>query len=341
MTSDATTVVTIPEPDPLPAGVTAREATRADVPALLALLRAEDLAGTGETSMVASEVEHWFDSARSRERGFTRVFERDGVGVGVARVYRHLDDKYWVQVAVDRTLPDETVDALWRCGQTWTEATALAIADSFDVAQPRLDAWVNEGDALGRRHREDAGFEQVRSFIEMQIDLDGYQAPEPNPLVRVRPLRIDFPDSPDLRLMHELITESFRDHFDFHERTFEEWAKGRADDPLGDATHWYVAEADGEVVGALIGHNAYTESDNAGYIANLGVLRAGRGKGVAKALLHASFARYAAEGRDAVKLHVDADSPTGATHLYEGVGMYRRLVGFDFFKWPRGKGEED
>ena len=30
-----------------------------------------------------------------------------------------------------------------------------------------------------------------------------------------------------------------------------------------------------------------------------------------------------------------AESPTGATHLYESVGMYRRLVGFDFHKWPQ------
>ena len=65
---------------------------------------------------------------------------------------------------------------------------------------------------------------------------------------------------------------------------------------------------------------------------HLGVLREGRGRGVAKALLHASFARYAADGRAAVKLHVDADSPTGATHLYESVGMYRRLVGYDYHK---------
>jgi len=29
---------------------------------------------------------------------------------------------------------------------------------------------------------------------------------------------------------------------------------------------------------------------------------------------------------------VDAESTTGATHLYESVGMYRRLAGFDFHK---------
>ncbi|MEZ5089508.1 MAG: GNAT family N-acetyltransferase [Micropruina sp.] len=68
-------------------------------------------------------------------------------------------------------------------------------------------------------------------------------------------------------------------------------------------------------------------SADADYVANLGVLRSGRGRGVAKALLHAAFARAQADGRAAVRLHVDAESPTGATRLYESVGMYRRVVG--------------
>lgn len=268
------------------------------------------------------------------------MLERDGVLIGMLRVYRNFDDKYWTQVAVDRSLPDALVDALWRAGLAWVEAAALAIADSLGVAQPRLDAWVNEKDALVRRHTEAAGFEQARAFIEMQLELAGYAAPSAGQNVIITRAVIDGAESPDLRTVYELITESFRDHFDFTLRPYDEWAKNRLDDPLNDFAHWYVAAVDDVAVGALIGHNAYIESDNAGYIANLGVLRAGRGKGVAKALLHTSFSRYANDGRDAVKLHVDAESPTGAPHLYESVGMYRRLVGFDFFKWPRGKGAD-
>lgn len=330
--------VRLPEPDALPDGVRARDAARTDVPALLTLLQAEDVAATGETSYVATEIKHWFDSELSRERGVTRVIERDGVLIGMLRVYRNFDDKYWTHVAVDRALPESLVDALWRAGLDWVEAAALAIADSLGVAQPRLEAWVNENDELVGRHTEAAGFARARAFIEMQLELADYAAPAIDPGVTITRAVIHGAESPDLRTVYELITESFRDHFDFTLRPYDEWVKNRLDDPLNDFTHWYVAAVDGVDVGALIGHDAYVESDNAGYIANLGVLRAGRGKGVAKALLHTSFARYAADGRDAVKLHVDAESPTGATHLYERVGMYRRLVGFDYFKWPRGKG---
>ncbi|MFT3969715.1 MAG: GNAT family N-acetyltransferase [Micropruina sp.] len=326
-------------PGALPESVVFHRAGADDVPALLALLRAEEVAAMGETSLSAAEVEEWFDTPRARERNTALVLERDGVLVGVWRVFRNFDDKYWVPVAIDRSLSAGLVDELWRAGLAWTEQVALAIADGLGVSSPRLDLWVNEHDVLARRHAEAFGFQQMRAFIEMQIDLDGYAAPAPAPdpasPVVVRRADTSGGDTSDLRTMYEVISESFRDHYDFQLRSFEDWLEAKHADPLADPGHWYLAEIDGAVVGALMGHNSYLEADNAGYVANLGVLRQGRGRGVAKALLHTSFARYATDGRDAVKLHVDAESPTGATHLYESVGMYRRLVGFDFHKWPQ------
>lgn len=320
-------------PNPLPAGVVVHRAGADDVPALLALLRADEVAAMGETSLSAGEVEEWFDTPRARERNTALVLERDGVLVGVWRVFRNFDDKYWAQVAIDRSLPAALVDELWTAGLAWAEEVALAIADGLGVTGPRLDLWVNEHDLLTRRHAEAFGFRQMRAFIEMQIDLDGYVAPAPDPASPVVVRRADTSsDASDLRTMYEVISESFRDHYDFQLRSFEDWLEAKHADPLADPGHWYLAEIDGDVVGGLMGHNSYLEADNAGYVANLGVLRQGRGRGVAKALLHTSFARYAADGRVAVKLHVDAESPTGATHLYESVGMYRRLVGFDFHK---------
>ena len=323
----------LPPARALPDGVTVRPAARADVPALLALLRADELAASGESSITESEVTAWFESRRARERLTIQVLEQDGVLIGVWRVIRAFNDKYGFGVVVDRTLQADLVDALWRAGLAWAEAAVLVIAAAHQVPNPRAEVWVHEHDALARAHAESAGFEQARAFIEMQLDLAGYTAPTSLSPGRVRLAQVEGPDSTDVAVMYELITESFRDHFDFTERTLEDWTDNRMQDPLGTLDHWYIAELDGVAVGGLIGHNAYLESDDAGYVANLGVLREGRGRGVAKALLHASFARYAADGRQAVKLHVDADSPTGATHLYESVGMYRRLVGYEYHKY--------
>ena len=131
----------------------------------------------------------------------------------------------------------------------------------------------------------------MRAFIEMQIDLDGYVAPEPDPASPVVVRQAVVPDdgAVDLRTMYQIISESFRDHYDFQLRSFEDWVEAKHSDQLADPTHWYLAEIDGEAVGGLMGHNSYLEADNAGYVANLGVLRQGRGRGVAKALLRTTL----------------------------------------------------
>src|SRR5436305_182428 len=59
-----------------------------------------------------------------------------------------------------------------------------------------------------------------------------------------------------------------------------------------------------------------------GYDGVLGVRRDYRGRGYAKALLIRTFAEFWDRGMPRVTLGVDATNPTGATHLYESVGMH-------------------
>ncbi len=63
------------------------------------------------------------------------------------------------------------------------------------------------------------------------------------------------------------------------------------------------------------------ERNGGGYVAALGVARPWRGKGLGRALLLRTFAEFYARGVPRVTLGVDAESPTGATKLYESVGM--------------------
>jgi len=58
-----------------------------------------------------------------------------------------------------------------------------------------------------------------------------------------------------------------------------------------------------------------------GYVASLAVLPSHRGCGLGRALLLHSFAEFYAMGKRGAALAVDADSLTGATRLYESVGM--------------------
>ena len=56
-------------------------------------------------------------------------------------------------------------------------------------------------------------------------------------------------------------------------------------------------------------------------MAALGVRRPWRGRGVGRALLLHTFGEFHRRGVDRVSLGVDAENPTGATRLYESVGM--------------------
>ena len=69
-----------------------------------------------------------------------------------------------------------------------------------------------------------------------------------------------------------------------------------------------------------------------GYVATLGVLPPWRGRGLARCLLTTAFEEYRRRGMKSVSLHVDADSITGATRLYTGVGMAEAQREIDFEK---------
>ncbi len=107
-------------------------------------------------------------------------------------------------------------------------------------------------------------------------------------------------------------------------RAFPEWlAVVRARSGTGPL--WF-AMLDGEDVGFLHETDHYVEDEDAGYVWRLGVEERVRGRGVAKALLFSSFAAMRGRGRFAALLHVDSANATGATRLYESVGMSSVLV---------------
>jgi ribosomal protein S18 acetylase RimI-like enzyme len=98
---------------------------------------------------------------------------------------------------------------------------------------------------------------------------------------------------------------------------FDRWVREEAGGPRFDPSLWLIAEDGSTIVGVL------TASDfgDRGWVDYLGVLPAARGRGVGAALLRRSFATFAGRGKPTVFLNVDAENVTGATALYERVGM--------------------
>jgi mycothiol synthase len=173
---------------------------------------------------------------------------------------------------------------------------------------------INASDRAGASMLLARGLQPVRHFWHMQIDLAGPIDPGPPPAgIDVTGIR-----SPvDLPAIHALITEAFSEHWGSWPEPYEQWVDEEATGPSYDPTLWLLAKESGQPVGTLTA----TLWGDRGWIGYLGVLARGRGRGIGAGLLRRSFAIFADRGARIVLLNVDSENTTGATALYERVGM--------------------
>jgi ribosomal protein S18 acetylase RimI-like enzyme len=201
-------------------------------------------------------------------------------------------------------------------------ALAAAAGREHGLAQVDVDQGCYRQDEQLAAALDAAGFARATTFHRMRRELD-----EPVE-VRVPPgvvvTRVDDPSDDVLRRAYRLHASTFAGHFGFVERPWEEWLAGlRAKSGTGPL--WF-ATLDGADVGFLHETAQFVEDEDAGYVWRLGVEQVARGRGVAKALLLTSFAAMRDRGRRAALLHVDGANATGATALYESVGMRPAVV---------------
>ena len=157
--------------------------------------------------------------------------------------------------------------------------------------------------------------------IDLPAELDAGRPPDG--------IDIRTPDMPhDLPAVHAVLDRAFADHWDHRHESFERWLEDNAQGPSYDPDLWFVAWDEGRLVGALTA----VLRDESGWVSLLGVRAESRGRGIAAALLRRAFAAFAARGVRSVLLVVDAESLTGATALYESVGM---SVAKRFDVWER------
>lgn len=160
------------------------------------------------------------------------------------------------------------------------------------------------------------GWRTVRRYQVMLRDLTPHQErlPEPPAGVTLRPCT----DEADRRRAHALVEETFAEHFDHQPRTYEQWL----DDIDAARLDWslvWIAAVEGTGDAAVL----LSRNDRAGmgWVRNLGVLKAARGRGLGGHLLRHAFGVYAALGRDRLGLGVDTLNESGALRLYEAHGM--------------------
>ena len=175
----------------------------------------------------------------------------------------------------------------------------------------RLQQFAVGPDEAAARLFRSRGYAEVRRFYEMAIELT---EPPPAPGVAVESF-----DPAEARAFHAALEEAFQDHWEHHPTPFDDWWARHSANPNGDLSLWFLIR-DGDEIAAAVRNDP--NRNGGGYVASIGVRRPWRGRGYAKALLQHTFREFYAREMPRVTLGVDAQNPTGATQLYERVGMH-------------------
>jgi ribosomal protein S18 acetylase RimI-like enzyme len=161
------------------------------------------------------------------------------------------------------------------------------------------------------------GYREVRRTTLMRIDFQGVPVPPASPAgIEVRPLLPN--EAEALFAAHR---EAFADHWGADEETYEDFRHHLLDRPEFDPELWVLAWRGKELAGNLGAQEDADEDPTRGYVNPLGVRRAYRRRGIGETLLRHAFQKLFLRGKRGCDLHVDADSLTGTTRLYERVGL--------------------
>lgn len=330
--------MTAPEvslPDtPLPTGWTAEEPTERDVDDLVRLLRRHEKEARGWPGADSEQVAADVTGQGAAMRSHWLVRDPEGAVRAWVSCHDRAAGRVLVGVTVDPDLAPDRAEPVAAFCFALAEQISADIARERGLAATQMDSGAFEDDDRQDRWLKAAGFRLVRTWWQMERPVTPQEAtdhPAPREGVAVRRVRRDdvvgMPDEADLHAVHEILEESFADHFNNYRETFEEFLARLRADPGHRWDQWWLAEVDGRPAGALVGATVTGRLDASGepvpdgsYVEYIGVHSSARGRGVAKALLWAVIADAAARGRNRVGLEVDAQSPTGADGLYTSMG---------------------
>ncbi len=288
-----------------------RTATEADLPEVLALAQASDTVLIGETDWTETDLrEEWEDYDLARD---VFLLELEGRLAGYAAFERKGGGRMLVDGYVHPELTGNGVgsELLRLTEERAREEVASVPAGERAYLQNAALQSDPAAPALFAAH----GYWSTRHFWRMVIDLE--RAPEPvvPDGIELRLLR----DPEERRALYETLEEAFEDHWEHRPRSFEEWSKNVFDvEGYDPSLVWVALEGEELVAGNVCYWKRHGEW---GWVGTLGVRPPWRRRKIAEALLETAFAEFFRRGERRVALGVDAQSPTGATRLYEKAGM--------------------
>lgn len=200
----------------------------------------------------------------------------------------------------------------WQLERAAQIHAATAPDAAWEVQAPRTPLGDEDTARLFRRF----GLRPARYWFEMGLSTAVVPAVDIPEGLRIAP----YSDQDELdERVHAAHMESFAGNWGFQRRDVAGWVSITVRSATFAPELSAVAFDGSELAGYVL---AYNDPDpGKAYIGQLGIRPPWRRRGLGAALLARAVDLAAAAGRKRVELSVDADSPTGATRLYERVGF--------------------
>jgi mycothiol synthase len=282
-----------------PDGFTARGATLEDADAVAELI----VAAEPSESISGAEVRDWWHG-QELDRDVRLVHAPDGRLAAAGDVSKR-SDAASVEGYVHPDFYGQGVGAhLVEWGESRSRELGFALVRNAVLST----------DEPARALLTGRGYRTVRHYYRMRIEVgDDLERPVWPDGVEPRTLAPG-----EERALYEADREAFAEDWSRPDRPFEEWWAKFGGSETFDPDLTFLAW-DG---GRLAGYAICAREHGGGFVNLLGVRHAWRRRGLGLALLRHSFRELRARGVDTVGLGVDASNPTGATRLYERVGMH-------------------
>jgi mycothiol synthase len=309
---------------PLPPGLVLRHLRPPDdYPAMNAIANAIRRAEGTPFSTTDEQFQHFYETVADCDPTTdVAIAEIDGRMVGYGRAASHEElngtQIYQVIPFVDPAVAGHDVfAAMLQAIEARARAIAMAHPPGVRFFETFGGDLAPERDAL----LEAAGYVPVRYYFAM-----------------VRPSVEDLPDAPlpegleirevepeHMRAIWAADQEAFRDHWGFTPGTDADYERFLTDPVQTDTTLWRVAWDGDEVAGQVRSFINVEENTRMGrlrgYTEYISVRRPWRRRGLARALIAASFPLLRARGMTEAALAVDTENPSGALRVYEGCGF--------------------
>ena len=308
----------------LPEGFTAQGATVDDLESAMALFNrwSRSLIGRDELTDLDALREDLKSPGFNIGEDTRLVFGQHGEMAGYIEAWTITKPPVhpWIWGRVDPDYEDRGIGT-WLLN--WAEQHVLRVLPNLPPElrfAPRVGTYREAEKA--KKFFENRGYRHIRSFYNMLIEMD---APVPEAEFPEGIILRTYDPERDAAAVYQAQRDSFRDHFGYIEESFEEGLERFRhfwENESSDPTLLFIAMAGDEIAGINLCRPQAFDDAEMGWVGTLGVRRAWRKRGLGLALLRHSFNEFYRRGKRKVGLGVDAQSLTGALHLYETAGMH-------------------